>query len=282
MYIPTGSITLDKITDKPQIRLGIQGYGGTGKTYSALTFENIVVWNRDRGLGAHTGRADVIEVPAWNPSFLKSINPNYKTVEDVKDTTQMWLEREATKLEPNQTLVFDGGTALQKDYESWIAKNEPVTRSGEVDSFAKWRLKIEFFGDIMSIFKTLRCHVIYLCHESEKPDKTGNYTGKLRPLLTGGFSDQLISHFTDWFRQHASDKLEADKIDDKVLKLWGMNRNEFISMQNTYPRGTMYFWQTEGDAIFDGKCSSLVNFPRFIPSNFLSFQRYMRGVATKT
>ena len=58
-YIPKGAVSLNTITVKPQIRLGLQGYSGTGKTWAALTFPNPIVLNLDRGLGAHTGRSDV-------------------------------------------------------------------------------------------------------------------------------------------------------------------------------------------------------------------------------
>jgi hypothetical protein len=284
MYIPQGAVSLDKIPSISQIRMGIQGFPGTGKTYGSLTFPNPIVFNLDRGLGAHYGRADVIEVPAWNEEYLKTINPKYKAREDLKDTIQIWVEKEAKKLEAEQTLVFDGGTALQSAYNAWISENRPVTKSGEFDEYAPWRLKIAYFEEIMETFKILKCHVIYLCHESEKADKGGIYSGKIRPLLTGQFQDQLASHFTDWFRQHSTEKILMEKVDEKILKAWGMtNPKEFISMQNEFPGNTIYFWQTEGDSIFDAKRSSLKpTAPKFIQSNFPSFMKYMKGETNQT
>lgn len=275
MYKPDGCKILSEITEA-QIRLGIQGFSGVGKTWSALTFPNPIVLNLDRGLGAHVGRSDVMEIPMYDPAFCRKINPAFARPSQLKDTVMLWLNKEAKKLEPDQTLVFDGGTGLQNAYNKWIEENPVFSNQGKVDDFAPWRLKIAFFGDVCELFKTLKCHVVYICHESEKKDKSGEYTGKIRPLLTGQFVDQLGSHFTDWVRQFAGDKVKPDKIDDKMLVDWKMSKEEFIQMMDSYPRNTMYYWLLESDAAFDGKVSSLVNFPRYLPADYKSFCKYRR------
>lgn len=275
MYNPPNCPTLDKVSE-PQVRVGIQGSPKTGKTFGALTFPNPIVLNLDRGLGAHHGRADVIEVPLYDIDYCKTINPNHKDKYSLYTTLMEWFKKVASKLESDQTLVFDGGTGLQNLYHDWYSQNKVYSSSGKIDDFAQWRLKIEFFSSIMELFKTLKCHIVYITHESEKKDKDGGYTGKLRPLLTGQFQDQLASHFTDWVRQHSCDKLKEDKIDEKALSAWGMTKAEFIVMQDSFPRNTLYFWQLESDDTFDGGISSLINFPRFIPSNYTSFCKYRR------
>jgi len=276
MYKPVNSRTLAEAED-PQIRLGIQGYGGTGKSYAALNgFPNPIVVNIDRGLGAHKGRSDVLEVALYDTEVCKKINPNHKDNTNLKDTIMLWLANEATKLEKDQTLVWDGGTGTNNAYHKWYSVNKVVTKTGAYDDYAEYKLKIPFFIDICERFQRLKCNVIYISHESDKKDKQGEYTGKIRPLLSGQFNDQIINYFTDWFRQHSSDKPDFNKLDEKYLKQWDMTRFEFIAMCDTYPRNTIYYWQTESDNIFDGKCSSLINFPRFIPANFESFKKYMR------
>ena len=75
IYKPSGSINLSESQTKPQIRLGIQGPPGSGKTWAALTFPNPVIINLDRGLGAHAGRSDVIDVPFYSGSFVDKIIP---------------------------------------------------------------------------------------------------------------------------------------------------------------------------------------------------------------
>ena len=252
-YIPSDCAT---IVAEQQIRLGLQGYPGTGKTWAALTAPNPVVLNLDRGLGAHIGRKDVIEVPFWNRDFCKKVDLNYKP-ERLKDALIKWLEKEGSKLEPDQTLVVDGNTGFQSAYNMWYAANMQnfLTKQGQVNDFAEWAQKRIFFDEVMVNLKTLRCNVIYICHEVDQKDKNGptgpTYSGKVRPLLTGGFGDELASHFTDWFRQICVEK------DGK----------------------TEYLWQTTGDSIFDAKCGSLVGQPKLVPPNWSTFTTYRRKIS---
>jgi len=276
MYIPKNCKTLDKV-DAQQIRLGIQGYSGTGKTFSALTFPNPVVVNFDRGLGVHRGRTDVIEVPVYDLDFCKSILPNTTISnlgEQSKDVALKWLNTEGMKLETDQTLVWDGGTGTQNAYHKWYAANPSYTKAGKEDEFAEWRLKLVFLGDLMETFKRLKCHVIFISHESDKREKSGEYLGRIRPLMSGQFADQLVSHFTDWFRQMVFDKpKKPEDIKETTLKEWGFKtKEEYLEMNKQFPGNVIYAWQTEADSIFDGgKTSSLIGAPKFIPANYTSF-----------
>jgi len=270
LYKPPGSMSLDQLKDKPQIRLGIQGYGGSGKTWAALTFPNPIVLNLDRGLGAHVGRSDVIEIPFYKPEFCGTAN-------QLKDKLLLWLEKEARKLQPNQTLVFDGCTSLQNAYHKWFADNQMsfLTKGGKVDDFAEWAVKRKYYAEIMELFKTFQCNVIFIAHEADKKDKDGSYTGKIRPLLSGSFGDELLNHFTDWYRQLVADKPTGEP-KPETLAAFGMTSKEFTEMCSSFPRNSIYYWQLEGDSIFDAKCSSLVNFPRFIKADYQSFLKHQR------
>lgn len=279
IYTPPGCNTLATTTSKQQIRLGLQGFPGTGKTWASLTFPNPIVLNLDRGLGAHIGRDDVIEIPFYQPSFCGS-----KT--ELKDKLIQWIDKEGKKLSSEQTLVVDGCTSIQNAYHIWFAANQHnfLTKGGKVDDFAEWQVKKKYFGELHEALKYLACDVIFIAHESERADKPttvgqpGVYSGKIRPLLTGAFGDELVGHYTDWFRQHASDKpTDYNVIKPESLALWGMrDTKEFKAMCDTFPRNTIYYWQTEGDVLFDGKCSSLINFPHFMPANFTEFCKYQR------
>lgn len=277
-YIPNHSRTLDKIT-QAQIRLGIQGYSGTGKTFAALTFPNPVVVNFDRGLGAHTGRSDVIEVPIYEAEFCKKIFPSFKEA-DLKDVALRWLTTEGMRLEPDQTLVWDGGTGTQNAYHKWYSANPVISmKSGKEDDFAEWRLKLIFMGDLMETFKKLKCHVVYISHETDKKEKNGEYLGRIRPLISGQFGDQLSSHFTDWFRQLVFDKpKKPEDVKDVTLREWGFKTiTEYMNMCNTFPGNIIYAWQTEADTVCDGcKCSSLIGQPKYIPANYTSFKNLNR------
>jgi hypothetical protein len=279
IYTPPGCTTLDKSTTKQQIRLGVQGFPGTGKTWAALTFPNPIVLNLDRGLGAHQGRSDVIEIPFYDSKFSGGKG-------QLKDKLITWLESEGMKLSSEQTLVFDGCSSLEVSYHQWFALNQHnfLTKQGKVDDFAEFQVKKKYFGELHELFKSLKCDLIFISHESERADKPttvgqpGTYSGKIRPLVTGAYGDIIVRDYTDWFRQHASDKpKDYASITPESLSNWGMKSvAEFKSMCEDYPRNTIYFWQTEGDNIFDGKCSSLINFPRFIPATYKSFTKYMR------
>ena len=284
-YIPTGCKTL-KESIEPQIRLLIQGFPGVGKTWGGLTFPNPVVLNLDRGLGAHFGREDVVEVPLYDAKFVRDTmkKPSYQP-SDLKDTILRWLETEGTKLSAEQTLVFDGNTGLQNAYHKWYDTNKALffTQSGQENSFKEWTVKKTYYGEVMEVFKTLRCHVVFLCHEVDLKDKNGpqgpSYSGKIRPLLTGAFGDELGSHFTDVFRAHAVDRptdFSSLKSDD-IKKNWGMTIADYQKWCMSFPRNTIYYWQTESDNIFDAKASSLVGFPKFIPANYESFIKYRRS-----
>lgn len=279
LYIPPNSISLDKL-EMPQIRLGLQGFPKTGKTWSALTFPNPIVADLDRGLGAHRGRTDVIQVPLYDPEFGKK----YYTTDpsNVKEVSMAWLLKEGKNLKANQTLIWDGLSGLESAYHSDWKKN-PVTstRSGQVDAFAEWANKLVYFGELCDELIKLKCGVILISHEAEKKDKSGEYTGKIRPLINGSFGDKIVGKFTDWFRQHAANKPDFTKdlsemTRKNITNNWGMTVEQFKAMCDTFPRNTIYYWQLENDDNFDGGCSSLVNFPRYIPANYESFCKYMR------
>jgi len=274
MYIPPNSNNLSSIKDIPQIRLGIQGYPGTGKTWAALTFPNPLVLNLDRGLGAHVGRPDVHEIPFYSSEYCKTIKTPYLPT-DLKDVLHMWIDKEGKKLEPDQTLIVDGLTGIQNAYHKWYTVNQVYTKQGKVDDFAEWNLKKVFLSEFIEYFKYIKCHVVFIAHEADKKEKDGTYAGKVRPLLTGQFGDELVSHFTDWFRSHVADKPTVE-VPETKLKDFGMTKDEYAKWCATFPRNTMYYWQTEGDSVFDGKCSSLINFPKFIPASFGVFSKYRR------
>lgn len=278
IYIPAYANTLEN-AQEAQIRLGIQGYMGTSKTWAALTFPNPIVANVDRGLGAHLGRKDVVELPMYSTDFCKKISKTYRDNTHFKEMFLTWLQTDAQKIESNQTLVVDGLTSLEIFYHIWYKAN-PIysAKTGKEDQFAEWRTKVEYFGEIFAEFKKLKCHVVMCCHESAQKDKgTGEYTGKIRPLITGQVQDKVGGDFTDWVRAHSADKpKDFNAVKEETLKNFGMTKEEFKAMCDTFPRNTIYFWQLESDDVFDGKVSSLVNFPRYIPANYQSFMKYSK------
>ncbi len=276
LYIPPNALTLAE-SPPPQQRIGIQGFPGTGKTFGSLGWPNCIVANIDKGLGAHHGRSDVIELPFWNPDYLRKINngsPNLKTA------ILQFVVTEARKFTENQTFVIDALRGIDAAYHTDWRENPKYASGGKIDDFKEWGLKLIYFSELCEALNVLKCNVILITHESEKKDKDGTYSGKIRPMLQGSFADKIVSHFTDWFRQHAIDKPKSPDLikEDEIKANWGMTKAEFIAMCNTFPRQTIYAWQTESDNVFDGKCSSLVNFPRYIPAKYEYFCKYLRKV----
>lgn len=284
IYTPPNCRKLSEDTAKQQVRLGIQGFPGTGKDWAALGtpdkkqegFPNCIVYNLDRGLSAHQGCEHILEIP---------VHSMYKK-EDQKDKIVDWLTNQGTKLTKDQTLVIDSLSSLEQVYHSWFKVNEmqlAVSRSsGKVNDFIEWQIKEQFFNEIHVLIKSLRCDVILLCHESERADKPttigqpGMYTGKIRPFLSGKFGDVIIREYTDWFRQHAFAKTADPK--DTTLANFRMTKTEFLAMQQTFVGDTIYAWQTKGDDLFNAKASSLVNPPTYIPATYQSFVKYQRKI----
>jgi len=277
MYIPDGCSTLDMVNE-PQIRLGLQGFSGVGKTWAALTFPNPLVLNLDKGLGAHFGKKEIAEVPIYTDEYCRKLYPSYKTLGDKKTVLEIWFDKVAPKLQEDQTLIFDGGTGLQRIYHKWWEANPALTKQGKVDDYGEWKFKINFFGTLFEQVKSLKCNFVYICHEAEKKDKDGQYSGKIRPLLTGQFCDELVSHFTDWFRAHAIKKpVDFATVKNETLKNFGCaNIEAFKVICNQFKNDTVYFWQTESDELCDCKASSLIDFPRFIPANYESYKKYTK------
>ncbi len=272
------------LSETPQIRLGIQGFPNNGKTWAALTFPNSIVVNLDRGLGAHVGKPNITELPFWDSGWVRETfkKPSYNKSE-LKDVLIGWIEGDGQQMTAEQTLVIDGNTGLQNAYHAWYEANKMrfLTKNGQVDDFAEWSVKKKYFGQLMEALKTMKCHVVYICHESDQRDKVPvgspvTYSGKIKPLMSGGFADEIGSHFTDWFRAQSSLFDEKAWTDELAKKEWGMSKDELVKWAKTFQNGTIYYWQTVGDNIFDAKSSSLVNAPRYIPATFESFAKYRR------
>ena len=283
IYIPPNCRTLDSLAgQQQQIRLGIQGFPGCGKTWAALTFPNPIVLNLDKGLGAHIGRKDVIEIPFYDFRFSGGKI-------GLKDKLVEWLEREGPKLTQAQTLIFDSLSCLETSYHNWFEANKMsfLTKGGKVDDFAEYQVKKKYCAEIFdTAFKSFKFNIVLLCHEAERADKPtavgqpGEYTGKIRPLLTGAYGDTIVKDFTDWFRQHAGEKpKDYSALTPESLAAWGMKTPvEFKAMCEQFPRNTIYYWETDGSNRFDGKAGSLVGFPRYIPATFDAFSKYMRKI----
>lgn len=275
IYIPPGCSSLDEIKEQPQLRLGLQGPPGVGKTWAALLFPNPIVLNIDRGLVAHQGRKDVMEVPFYNPAFIDKIVPRSGSncPPNRRDAILKWLGTEGQKLTSSQTLVVDSQTQLQTAFHAEYRINPVITKNGKIDDFAEWNLKIVYFGEIMDWLKSLKCNVVYICHETADRDKAGELNGMVRPLLTGQFADQLASHFTDWFRCLAYAKPNKDSI-EKAKEFFKLSNDDLKEWMDSSTNDTFYVWQTQSDAVARHIKTSLVRAPKLVIANPKVFDKY--------
>lgn len=250
MYIPLGATTLEHVKF-PQIRLGLQGEAGTGKTTSALTFPNPVVMDIDNGLTAFSGRADILRIPLYDGAFISSLNDGRfrdKKADgfvNYRDAILWWIHHEAAKLEENQTLIIDSWTALQNWFDTRMGSEPVFSKKGEIDDYAFWEKKIAYSKTILDLTQTLRCHVVVNFHEAKERDKvTGALLDKVQPLMQGKFVTYLKKYFSDFFRSkviQTKDPKTGAVIDAKyVWQVRSDNQFDAKTRLTKIPSGTIY------------------------------------------
>src|SRR5665213_2229005 len=161
IYKPQGCLTLAETTETQSIRLGIQSPPGLGKTFSALTFPFPTVLNFNKGLGAHAGRSDVIDIPFWSAPFVDKIQQRAGTSlpPNKKDALTKWLGGEGLKLTANQTLVMDAMTEIEAAFHvQYVAEGgAPVTSKGGFDKYDEFKKKLTWYSYFIEQLKTLKC-----------------------------------------------------------------------------------------------------------------------------
>ena len=186
----------------PQIRLGVIGAPGTGKTTFAMTFPNVLVLDFDGKLPPGT-RA----VPFYNQKWLKEqkswMRPSSVNFAD-RDALAYFLRNEAPRLSPDTTLVVDSWTSIMNRLDMWHEAVKHTLfyseKKKEVDGFAVHADRITFAVEIFNLFKNLPCNLIITMHEQIERNEDGLPTGSIKPLMKGQFADQMAAHLTGFFR----------------------------------------------------------------------------------
>lgn len=275
VYIPPNCITLDSPDYLSQLRIGIQGPGGSGKTFGAVTFPNPIVGSYDKGLISHVGRKDIIEAKFYEDAFVdKIVSRAQLEPPNRKEALSKWLQTEGQKITKNQTFILDANNGVQAAYHLWYKFNPKISKSGAEDKFTEWRWKVEYYSELMLLLRSLKCSVFMLFHESPDRDSNGNLTGQVRPLLTGQFADELVSHFTDYFRSVVVPKPTVEtmakfkehfSLDDKMAKEWIDSTPANVK--------SIYLWQLQSDNVAQCK-TSLVGAPKYIPQGYRYFEQH--------
>jgi len=246
LYTPTNAIL--ELPSYSNLIVGIEGYGGTGKTAAALTFPNPIIAIFEKpdleGLLSleHLKEVKPILLPFYSNSWLDRNNwPKYEAPRpatyrayDPAGCFKRWLDSEGQKLSNQQTLVLDNWTRLQELFDEVNWGWDSITNKGEVDHFAPWDRKLSFCEEVSNALISLPCNVVVLFHEVQERDKaTGVLLDKLQPLTQGKFIAKLKTYYPNFFRQHVIREEKDGK-----------------------PTGDRKFvWQVKHTASFDPKCS---------------------------
>jgi len=291
LFTPDGAVSISDPSYNKQIRVALQGAGGTAKTWASTTFRNPIFISYDRGLSAHIGKP-IVEIPFYDNKYIEKLSPrkapvyiDIRTNEqkprpfDKKGALLKFLYGDATKLTNEQTLVLDGNTGIQAAFHSCYWTDPAIDNNGKVKPFAEWGRKIDYYTEIMMCLKALQCDVVFIFHESPDRDDEGRLNGKVRPLLSGGYVDEISKEFTDWFRCHAVTKPTKDE-EQKFIDKYQINKATLLEWMKSTPddHRSIYLWQTYADSFCMAK-TALINPPKFIPANYESYCKYQRKVS---
>lgn len=205
----------------------------TGKTYAAATFPNAVFLDFD-----HKARPGTTIVPFWNPAFVNRIIPpiNQNAPPNKRDALITYLETQIGRGIPtNATLIVDSGSAVEAAFHHQTEKVDPVPlgKGGKPDGFWVWGQKLKYFGMLFELLKCHPGHVVYIMHEQPEKTESGLPNGRIKPLMSGSFVDQIASHFTAMFRQRiVIAKNEAGK--DQAYYVWDTRPTKEFECNNTF------------------------------------------------
>ncbi len=138
-----------------------------------------------------------------------------------------------------------------------------------------WGDKLDFQKELFESLKMLRCDIVVCAHEQAEREDEGTLSGKVLPLVQGSFRDQIGTHFTDLFRQHAVSKPDINKLTEtdltKTLVNFQMSKDEYIKFVNSFDTNTVYLWQLQPDSLVNCK-THLVKAPKFTRANWNIFK----------
>lgn len=198
---------------------GLQGAPNSGKTTGACSFPNPIVLDFDKKLIPGTRCVEF-----WNADYVQSICPN-PLRPNQRDALKIWLRQMKTQLTTNDTLIIDSFSRLSDAFDL-MAEADPtpyLTKKGEVDGYEVFRQKLLYFKTIFELLTTLPCRVVVTFHEQIERTETGTPTGKLRPLVTGQFGDQVAGFFSNFFRCDCKEK------DGKLRYTWQIRSNSLFN-----------------------------------------------------
>ena len=196
----------------PQIRMGIIGKPGTGKTTAVInTFPNVIVIDFDKKLPPGINRIDMTDKAIYS-KFVSRECPQIPGT--VRTACRNFLTEFAPQFPAETVLLWDSWTSMLNQFSQWQRANETTEywskKAQEVDGWAAYDDLIDFAIEITNLWKSLHCHLVVTMHEQDERKK-GALTGGVKPLMKGQFADQMAAHLTTFFRAGHSKTIEANK-----------------------------------------------------------------------
>lgn len=192
MHIPKDTV----ISNAPHEMIALIGAPGTGKTTSCLTFPNRIFGDFDHKLPVGEQ-----SIPFWSPDWVKStgVKNTYANVINHRDAIKRWMEINCPSFTEEQTYIHDSWTMHQGffDRQTWAEDDAMATKN----AYWFWKQKGRYAQEIMDLLKSMRCRVVVTFHETNERDEDGQLTGKIKPVMDGGFKDKILGYFTDVWRQ---------------------------------------------------------------------------------
>lgn len=258
IYLPKNYETLEN-RKLGSLRVGLQGWPGTGHTHSSLTFPNPFVLDFDNKLAAHYGKT-IPNIPFWDGDYVSKVL-GFPPPRPGKNPCRQkalvnFLKTEAPKFNNNQTIILDSWTAIQEAIDCYNDDCPVISKkTGELDEFAFWGNKLTDSREIMRLIKGLKCNVVVNFHElAQRDPKTNMLLDKVRPLQQGSFVAEIASHFTFFFRTLSEEKKDKD---GKVT-------------------GVEYYWQVESNNTFEAlSCPKFPEGVFKVEPNFSVFEKYL-------
>lgn len=181
-------------------------------------------------------------IPAYNPDWSDEIiggkkKRTFPLVPNVRDAVLIFLRDNHDKFEPEQTFAIDSWSFLMDFFALQTYAEDDA--STDKNGFFYWGQKLKFATKIMGYLKGMRCRVVVTLHETVDRDEKGNLNGKIRPVMDGGYKDQLLGGFNHVWRMRGN----------VVSTTGGMvKRNADGSVDKSK---LSYFWQVAGDSVVD-------------------------------
>lgn len=216
--------------------IALVGLPGSGKTTACKTFPAPRLWvDFDHKLPAGEQTLDL-----WSAEFCDVTMKAKRTFPSAppnrRDALRAWLREYGSSIPENATFIIDSWTIMQNSFDQQTQQEEDL--AAKPNPFSFWKRKAAYAIEVCEMLKACKCRVVVTFHETIERNEEGDPTGKIRPVMDGGFKDQLLGHFTDAWHQVCNPLARDD--------------NGKYIMDGNKPRVNKgFFWELIGSDVFN-------------------------------